>query len=156
MQPSRPDPDHPDPRTAAVAETVPPNPNLLRDQLANERTFLAWLRTGIAITGLGFVVARFDLFLRQMAALTESPGTRTDVAGTPVTSTTVSLGVVLVLAGPVLVGLAALRFRQTERALSRNQPPSRHGASVLVLAVTGGTLVAGIALALHLVTTWPD
>jgi uncharacterized membrane protein YidH (DUF202 family) len=33
--------------------------------LANERTFLAWLRTCIAIVGLGFVVARFGLFLRE-------------------------------------------------------------------------------------------
>src|ERR687885_1337576 len=33
--------------------------------LANERTFLAWLRTSIAIIGLGFVVARFSLFLRE-------------------------------------------------------------------------------------------
>jgi putative membrane protein len=147
MQPSHPDADHPDSRDPAATDQ--PNPNLLRDRLANERTFLAWLRTGIAITGLGFVVARFDLFLRQMAALTES-------TGTPVTSTTVSLGVVLVLAGPVLVGLAALRFWQTERALTRNQPPSQQSASVLVLAVTGGALVAGIALALHLVTTLPD
>lgn len=156
MQPSRPDPDHPDPREPAVAETDQPNPNLLRDRLANERTFLAWLRTGIAITGLGFVVARFDLFLRQMAALTESSGAPTDAAGTSVPSTNVSLGVVLVLAGPILVGLAALRFWQTERALTRNQPPSQQSASVLVLAVTGGAMVAGIALALHLVTTLPD
>jgi putative membrane protein len=34
------------------------------DHAANERTFLAWVRTAIALMGFGFVVERFDLFLR--------------------------------------------------------------------------------------------
>lgn len=36
------------------------------DYLAAERTFLAWIRTGIALMGFGFVVARFGLFLRAL------------------------------------------------------------------------------------------
>jgi putative membrane protein len=36
------------------------------DYLAAERTFLAWIRTGVALMGFGFVVARFGLFLREM------------------------------------------------------------------------------------------
>src|SRR5215469_5482224 len=35
--------------------------------LANERTFLAWLRTSIAVMSLGFVIARFGLWLRELA-----------------------------------------------------------------------------------------
>ena len=38
----------------------------LRDLLAAERTFLAWIRTGLALMGFGFVVARFGLFLKQL------------------------------------------------------------------------------------------
>jgi putative membrane protein len=38
----------------------------LRDYLAEERTFLAWIRTGLALMGLGFVVARFGLFLQEI------------------------------------------------------------------------------------------
>jgi len=38
----------------------------LRDYLAEERTFLAWIRTGLTLTGFGFVVARFGLFLEVM------------------------------------------------------------------------------------------
>ena len=38
----------------------------LRDWLAAERTFLAWIRTGLALMGFGFVVARFGLFLKQL------------------------------------------------------------------------------------------
>ena len=38
----------------------------LRDDLAEERTFLAWIRTGLTLMGFGFVVARFGLFLEVM------------------------------------------------------------------------------------------
>jgi len=38
----------------------------LRDYLAEERTFLAWIRTGLTLMGFGFVVARFGLFLEVM------------------------------------------------------------------------------------------
>jgi len=41
----------------------------LADQLAAERTFLAWIRTGIAFMGFGFVVARFGLFLERLALI---------------------------------------------------------------------------------------
>lgn len=40
---------------------------ILRDHLANERTFLAWTRTSIGIMAFGFVVEKFSLFLREMA-----------------------------------------------------------------------------------------
>lgn len=39
-----------------------------RVYLAAERTLLAWIRTGLALMGFGFVVARFGLFLREVAA----------------------------------------------------------------------------------------
>lgn len=41
----------------------------LRDHLANERTFLAWIRTSIGIMAFGFVVEKFSLFLKQIASL---------------------------------------------------------------------------------------
>ena len=40
----------------------------LRIPLAAERTLLAWLRTGLAMMGFGFVVARFGIFLRELSA----------------------------------------------------------------------------------------
>ena len=39
------------------------------DHLANERTFLAWIRTGIGIMGFGFVVVKFSLFMKQVSAV---------------------------------------------------------------------------------------
>src|SRR3974377_2133875 len=45
----------------------------LRDYLAAERTFLAWVRTGLALMGFGFVVARFALFLQQLRIAGQVP-----------------------------------------------------------------------------------
>ena len=46
------------------------------DHAANERTFLAWVRTGVAVIAFGFVIEKFNLFVLTMAAanLTGSPG----------------------------------------------------------------------------------
>src|SRR5207245_2978155 len=45
----------------------------LRDYLAAERTLLAWIRTGLALMGFGFVVARFGLFLQQLRFIDHAP-----------------------------------------------------------------------------------
>jgi putative membrane protein len=48
------------------APTAEKRPAELRDYLAEERTFLAWIRTGLTLMGFGFVVARFGIFLQVM------------------------------------------------------------------------------------------
>jgi putative membrane protein len=132
------------PRPASIRD----NPNLLRDRLANERTFLAWLRTGIAVTSLGFVVARFDLFLEELARAAGGSAAAAEAASG--SAVAVPIGVLLVLAGPVVVALAAARYLQTERALLHGRPESRRLIDGIVLAVTAGAVVAGVALALHI------
>lgn len=77
------------------------NPNLLRDHLANERTFLAWMRTAITIVALGFVVAKFGILLREVGgphvhALTAKLGA--------------AVGFLLVLAGIVTIAFALVKF----------------------------------------------
>ena len=59
-----------------MSESIPEDP---RVRFAAERTFLAWIRTGLAMMGFGFIVARFGMFLRELAAargaeLSHSPG----------------------------------------------------------------------------------
>ena len=48
--------------------TLPPKIDRQREHQANERTFLAWLRTSIALIGFGFAIARFGIFIRQLEA----------------------------------------------------------------------------------------
>lgn len=57
-------------------ETAKHQPDL-RDHLAAERTFLAWIRTGATGMGFGFVVARFGIFLQKFQLTPNGPWART-------------------------------------------------------------------------------
>jgi putative membrane protein len=118
------------------------------DHAANERTFLAWVRTAIAVMAFGFLVAKFDLFL-QIAARSLGGGRQTVVM--PGGGFGGAAGVVLILAGTVIVALAAARFVLTNRAIDSADPGANSARMDLALA---GLMVAlGIALVLYLFHT---
>lgn len=109
------------------------------DHLANERTFLAWIRTAITIIGLGFVVARFGLFLRVATG-----------AGNGTSPISQIVGVFLVLAGSALVGFSLLRFRRVQAELEEGRYTVR-GDVELILA--GALMAVGIGLGAYLLLT---
>lgn len=81
------------------------------DHLANERTFLAWIRTSIAVMAFGFVVVKFSLFIKQLSVV---------LAGKNILPTkgfSAWIGIALVLIGTVLTLLSYLRYRNTEKQL---------------------------------------
>src|ERR1700722_5294916 len=69
-----------------------------RVHFAAERTFLAWIRTGLALMGFGFVVARFGLFLKEVAVGGNTPGVKSYGFSLWAGSAMVMLGAVLNLA----------------------------------------------------------
>lgn len=83
-----------------------------RDHAANERTFLAWVRTGIAVIAFGFLVERFDLFLSYL-------GRMTGQGHQPISSTSLAnlAGLVLILLGMTMIAVSAVRFRRTSREI---------------------------------------
>jgi putative membrane protein len=106
-----------------------------RVRLAGERTLLAWIRTGLALMGFGFVVARFGLFLREIAMVGQA-------ASPPSTGLSLWIGTALVLLGVAVNVLAAAQHVQFLRRLDRGEPyqPSRWPLAVIVcflLAVLG-------------------
>lgn len=78
-----------------------------REHQANERTFLAWLRTSIALIGFGFVLARFGLFLRQLQSTVTTQATPTHSL-----VSSEDLGVILIIVGIIVIALAAWRYNQ--------------------------------------------
>src|SRR6202161_4677297 len=84
------------------------------DYLAAERTFLAWIRTGLAMMGFGFVVARFGLFLRELATMRDLPPQSH-------TGLSLSVGTTLVILGVVVNILAAIKHWRDIRRLERGE-----------------------------------
>src|SRR5580658_4425291 len=80
------------------------------DHAANERTFLAWVRTAIAIMAFGFVIEKFDLFLRfagASAGITIPHQAHQRLAA--------ASGLALIAMGALLMALAAHRFLKTAK-----------------------------------------
>ena len=115
-----------------------------RVYLAAERTLLAWLRTGLGLMGVGFAVARFGLFLRQMQAVAQSPA--------PAQTTGLSewSGVALVALGVIVNVGAVVRHIQLVRQLSAGTwVPGKISASAVALALILAAI--GVAMAAYLV-----
>lgn len=116
------------------------NPNRARDHLANERTFLAWVRTGAAIVVFGFAIGRFSIALRQLTALEGHP-MRTGGISVWMGASSIVLGVVLVIAGLV-------RYRKTRVRLDEG---TFEPAGLVLDLVTVLTVLFGLALAAYLI-----
>jgi putative membrane protein len=121
------------------AESNQPDPRIY---LAEERTFLAWIRTGIAIMGFGFVVARFGLFLREMASLRTLPQLETSGLSVP-------LGTALLVAGVLVNIVSSVRHVRTVRALNAGTPLVTK-PSTLAIVVALVLAAAGLAMAVYL------
>ena len=127
--------------------TAPPPTVDSRVRLAAERTLLAWVRTGLAMMGFGFVVARFALWLRLLAV--GVPG-----APTPRHHLSVWFGTTLVLLGVVATSVAAMRHRRYVRALDAGESDPDLPASV-VIGLAAILAAVGVAMAALLVLDAP-
>jgi putative membrane protein len=90
------------------------------DFAANERTFLAWVRTAIAVIALGFVIERFNLFLLVMVPQLEATGGASRLHHLANPTSGQYGGMALVGTGVILIIVAMVRFLQTVRLLSEN------------------------------------
>lgn len=109
---------------------------------AAERTLLAWVRTGIAVMGLGFLVAKFGLFLRYIAHDGQVADHRFEAS--------LIIGTAMIVLGSLASALAAIQFRRFVRLLSAQEQPPRWSLAMPALfawAFAGG----GIVLALYLI-----
>jgi putative membrane protein len=112
------------------------------DHLANERTFLAWLRTSIGIMAFGFVVVKFSLFVKQISLLLNKQTL------TPSKGYSALLGIVLVLIGAITGILAYVRYKNVEKQLKEGD--YKH-SSVLITIITSLVFLVSTLLILYLI-----
>lgn len=115
---------------------------------ASERTLLAWVRTGIAIVGLGFVVSRFGLFLRVLGA---QAGLAPHAAVNGHSYSNL-LGIALVLVGSASMAGAAIQHGRFIATLPAHDRPAQYSRT-LALWISGLVTAASALLAVYLAFT---
>ena len=118
----------------------------IRDHLANERTFLAWIRTSIGIMAFGFVVEKFALFIKQMSLILGKANIGNASPATHGYSAIV--GIFLVGFGTLMGLLAFVRYKKVERQIEGDTYQS---SSVLDILLTISVLGIGIFLVIYLI-----
>jgi putative membrane protein len=116
-----------------------------RVYLAAERTFLAWVRTSVALMGFGFLIARFAFWLRDsegLQGMMPTPRTRPHISP--------SLGFGMVAVGVFVIVTAAIRHRDYVHALKEGvaNPPLGLRTSLTVAAILA---LVGLAMSIQIV-----
>jgi putative membrane protein len=112
------------------------------DHLANERTFLAWLRTSIGIMAFGFVVVKFSLFMKEISTVL---GKQLETNQKGFSSV---LGIALVCVGLLTALFSYLKFKHTEKQLDNCNYKS---SSTLITILVSSILLVSILLVVYLI-----
>jgi putative membrane protein len=116
----------------------------LSDYLAAERTLLAWIRTGLALMGFGFVVARFGLFLQQLEAIQRAPSAHSF-------GLSLWFGTALIAAGVIVNIFAGWHHLRLVRKLDSGET-EHSSASTQAVAIAFFLALVGLAMAIYLLS----
>ncbi len=119
-----------------------------RVHMANERTFLAWIRTSIGIMAFGFVVVKFALFIRQIASMLKMSGFPQMHAVLPPNGYSSFFGIALVGLGALMGVLSFVRYKKVEKEIDEDtyQP-----SLILDILLTLSVVAVGIFLVIYLI-----
>lgn len=112
------------------------------DHLANERTYLAWIRTSIGIMAFGFVVVKFSLFVKQVSLMLGQPAIIQNRGYSAIA------GIILVAVGTVTSVLSYIRYKQTEKQLRGGK---YNHSSLLITIITALIFLVSVLLIAYLI-----
>jgi putative membrane protein len=119
------------------------NPTRIREHLANERTFLAWMRTGMAVVIFGFAIGRFAIFIRE---LLRAQGQPQRAAGMSVWFGVLSIGTGVAL---VVAGLHRYRRNRVQIEAGTFEPAGYIIDLVAAIAAAFGLALAAYLMYIH-------
>jgi uncharacterized membrane protein YidH (DUF202 family) len=117
-----------------------------RVHMANERTFLAWIRTSIGIMAFGFVVEKFALFIKKIGYFFEKSNIH-EAAPTSVGYSSI-FGIVLVAMGAFIGVLAFIRYKKVEKEIDDD---TYKPSLILDILITMGILAIGIFFVIYMI-----
>jgi putative membrane protein len=123
-----------------------PDPTIT-EHLANERTFLAWIRTSISVIVFGFVVAKFGITLRELFRLQPGPG---GAGGLEQSGWSLGIGIGFMLLGVLMSVVAVTRYHHTRQRLLTGQ---FQPAGPIVTFLAAITIAFGLVLSVYLLFT---
>ena len=116
----------------------------ISDHLANERTFLAWIRTAIALMGFGFVIVKFVVFLKQFALIS---GNMDAVSSHMITRSAV-VGISMVAFGSFIAFFGYMRYKSVEQKINNESYLHTRWLSLLVML---GVILVGALMVYYLI-----
>lgn len=122
----------------------------IRDYLANERTFLSWIRTSIGIMAFGFVIEKFALFIEKISLFLNVPSDESHNFSPSVESSSV-FGITLVALGALICILALVKYKKTQRQIEKN---NYHPSMLLDLMLALSVLAIAVFIVIYLVRSF--
>src|SRR3990167_2285923 len=120
----------------------------ISDHLANERTFLAWVRTSVGIMAFGFVVEKFSLFLKQVSIFLMAHADDSIKISAPVKGYASIFGVCLIIFGALLCFFAFVKYKSIEKQIDTG---IYYPSFLLDIMLTLAIILMGIFLAIYLI-----
>ncbi|HLI19861.1 MAG TPA: DUF202 domain-containing protein [Stellaceae bacterium] len=117
------------------------------DHAANERTFLAWTRTGLAVIAFGFVIEKVNILVETVAN-TASPAAAQKLLIARLAGPLGRFdGIALILIGIALIIIAGLRYARTARLIDRPEyAAANSGRTEIALTILLALLAAGFCI----------
>jgi putative membrane protein len=124
------------------------NKKMINEHMANERTFLSWVRTGIGIMVFGFVIVKFSLFINQL------PSDFFQDSNIPKNGFTIFIGIALVFTGALTILISYWKYRQIHKLLQKGE----YLYSTLLLTILTVTifLMSMIIIAYLIIGAYPS
>lgn len=117
------------------------DPNI-SNHLANERTFLAWIRTSVGLMAFGFVVVKFSLFVRQISALVGKGSVVQNRGYSAI------VGIVLVAVGVITAVLSYVRYLKTKKQINDGEYGN---STILITVITAFIFLVSVLLITYLI-----